>query len=121
MPVTRRTRMARRTLALFVCCAFPALLGAFLWSGWVRRPKIEQVLHAPPPRAIVRPGPQTSVIQPERELRRRPRLGTPPTYLNEDALACLRRDQLRSSAREIQESLAGSASSVTMNWINPGP
>src|ERR1035438_9927887 len=121
MPIMRTTRMAGRGRALFVCCAFLALLGAFLWFGGLRRPRVEQILHAPPPLAIVRPGPHTSVIQLKRELRSRPRRGTPPTYLNEDELAGLRRDQFRSSAREIQESLASSASTVTFNWINPGP
>jgi hypothetical protein len=38
-----------------------------------------------------------------------------------DESASLRRNQSRSSAREVQTAFAGTASTVYFNWVNPGP
>ena len=112
--------MSWRTRVACACSTLLVLLSALLLLRVSRKPEDGRSFHV----QTRAPASQKSTGSVMRRARKRGLAGPTPISSNDrnaDQFGGLRRDQFRSSAKVIQESLASTASTPSFTWVNPGP
>jgi hypothetical protein len=116
--------MSWRTRAVCAGCTLSALLTVFLLFRVLRKTEGAQPFEVAALTPVSHESKVSAIHQRKRRPAPQPGALISPDDRKDDEFAALRRDQLRSSAKVIQESFAVASSTPSLpsfTWLNPGP